>query len=176
MLSGGEIDLVLLDLALPGMHGTEVARAIRSGRAGPENREVPIVAITAYATEEDRHRAEEAGMNGFISKPFAPETLEQTIRSVVASGRPSENEEREIADASERVQEILGELRRALGPPVELHAVADRAQEFRTLARDRGDASGAELAFRLILAARRGAEERVRELIEGMDEATRDRL
>lgn len=176
MLRDEEIDLVLLDLALPDMHGTEVARAIRAGGAGEENCTVPIVAITAYATEEDRHHAEEAGMNGFISKPFSPEALEQTIQSVVAAERPEGIEEPGASEGTARAQEILESLRRSLGPPADVGAIAEGAREFRSLARDRGDPQAAELAFRLLLAARRRDEERLGELLEALEETVRDRL
>ncbi|MEW5775006.1 MAG: response regulator [Thermodesulfobacteriota bacterium] len=76
-------DLVLMDLDLPGMDGMEAARAIRSGEAGPAARDVPIVAIAARATALERARCLRAGMDGFVPRPFARETLGETIRRVL---------------------------------------------------------------------------------------------
>jgi putative two-component system response regulator len=60
------IDLVLLDLTMPGMDGYEVARRLRQD---PEARDIPIIMITALTSREDRLRAVEAGANDFIAKP-----------------------------------------------------------------------------------------------------------
>lgn len=59
--------LVLTDIALPGMNGLDFARVLRSS---PDTRGVRIVALTAYAMHEDRQRALAAGCDGYISKPF----------------------------------------------------------------------------------------------------------
>jgi CheY-like chemotaxis protein len=67
------------------MDGVEAACAIRSGEAGPGARHTPIVAITAHSSEMDRLRCMEAGMDGFVPRPFAPETLASTINTALAS-------------------------------------------------------------------------------------------
>ncbi|MBF0417300.1 MAG: response regulator, partial [Magnetococcales bacterium] len=69
-------DLVLMDLQMPDLDGHETARKIRS--ADPEqflNTRVPIIACTAHALETDRQRCQEAGMNGFLRKPYRSEEL-----------------------------------------------------------------------------------------------------
>jgi signal transduction histidine kinase/ActR/RegA family two-component response regulator len=67
---GGEFDLILMDLQMPGMSGIEAARAIRAAEAGASRR-IPIIAITARAMQEDRDLTVEAGMDGYIAKPYA---------------------------------------------------------------------------------------------------------
>lgn len=71
-------DLVLMDMQMPVMDGLEATRGIRA-LADPHWQRVPIVAITANALAEDRRRCREAGMDGFISKPFHADELVATL-------------------------------------------------------------------------------------------------
>ena len=61
-----DIDLVLLDVQMPGMDGFEVARRIRED---PDVREIPIIMVTALTSRDDRLRAVETGANDYITKP-----------------------------------------------------------------------------------------------------------
>ena len=65
-------DLVLMDLQLPGIDGTETLRRMRQGSLGPD---VPVVAVTAFAMAEDRERASQAGFDGFVEKPISVREL-----------------------------------------------------------------------------------------------------
>jgi two-component system, cell cycle response regulator DivK len=60
-------DLVLMDIALPGIDGVEAARQLR---AAPETAAIPIVALTASVMETDRARFVDAGFAGLIAKPI----------------------------------------------------------------------------------------------------------
>lgn len=79
----GDYQLVLMDIQMPVMNGYEAARAIRS-LEDQALAEVPILAITADAFEEDRQKALECGMNGHLAKPIqVPElfaALEHMLR------------------------------------------------------------------------------------------------
>ena len=73
-----EFDLIFMDCQLPELDGFEATRAIRA--AGESGRpRTPIVAMTAYALDSDRGRAEAAGMDGFLVKPVAPDQLGRTL-------------------------------------------------------------------------------------------------
>lgn len=75
----GYFDLIFMDIQMPVMNGYEAAKAIRaSGRKDME--EIPIIAMTADAFADDIKRAEEAGMNGHISKPVDIERLEEALK------------------------------------------------------------------------------------------------
>lgn len=65
VLTDSEIDLVLMDIKMPVMDGFEAARLIKEAR-----REIPIMAVTAYAFSEDRKLCLEAGCDEFITKPI----------------------------------------------------------------------------------------------------------
>ncbi len=73
----GHYDLVLMDIQMPIMNGYEAARRIRAFK-DPELANIPIIAMTANAFDEDRQMALDAGMNGHIAKPIdIPKLLEQ---------------------------------------------------------------------------------------------------
>lgn len=63
-------DLILLDISLPGMDGTEVLERIR---ADDGLRDVPVIALTAHAMAGDRERFIDAGFDDYISKPITDE-------------------------------------------------------------------------------------------------------
>jgi CheY-like chemotaxis protein len=168
------VDLVLLDLALPDLHGTEVARRIRAGEVGERVRSAGIVAITAYATEDQRSDAEKAGMNGFVSKPFAPAALERAMQAAFASSTGDHGSVR-AAESPTGAEGLLDQVRAAMEPTADLDAVASISQEYRSHLKNTGDTVASELAFRLVLAARRRDEERVVQLIDTIEEETRDR-
>ena len=69
-----DIDLVIMDLNIPGINGYEATRMIRKF-----NRNVIIIAQTAYALNGDREKAIEAGCNSYISKPVSHLSLRKLI-------------------------------------------------------------------------------------------------
>jgi CheY-like chemotaxis protein len=66
-------DVILMDLQMPELDGLATTRVIRA--AEPTGRRVPILALTASSSDEDRARCEEAGMDEFLSKPLDLELL-----------------------------------------------------------------------------------------------------
>ena len=72
-------DLVLMDIQMPIMDGHEATKRIRA-LENKELAQVPIVAMTANAFDEDRKAAKECGMNGFISKPINMQEVLKALR------------------------------------------------------------------------------------------------
>ena len=70
-------DLLLTDIHMPGMDGIEAARAIRAGEVRTGRRRTPIVALTADALEDGKKACQQAGMDGFLTKPVDPAELEE---------------------------------------------------------------------------------------------------
>ncbi|EFL51282.1 multi-sensor hybrid histidine kinase [Solidesulfovibrio fructosivorans JJ]] len=70
ILQTAPVDVVLMDVEMPGMDGLEATRRLRTGQAGPVNRNVPVVAMTAHALSGARQRCLEAGMNDYLAKPL----------------------------------------------------------------------------------------------------------
>ena len=78
----GSYDLVLMDVQMPVMDGYTATRQIRA-LENPALARVPILAMTANAFDEDRRRAMESGMNGFLSKPIVIGDLVQELHKIL---------------------------------------------------------------------------------------------
>jgi PAS domain S-box-containing protein len=72
-------DLVLMDIQMPVMDGIECAHHIRNGEVPGLSKRVPIVALTAYASEKDRQRLLGLGMDDYLAKPHSMEQLRTVL-------------------------------------------------------------------------------------------------
>ncbi|HEX6274554.1 MAG TPA: response regulator, partial [Polyangiaceae bacterium] len=99
-------DVVLMDLQMPEMDGHQATARLRTdGRFGA----LPIIAMTAHATVEERQRCLDEGMNDHISKPIDPETLFDTVARYCRKSSPAKAETPSPAQAT-RVAEVDDEL------------------------------------------------------------------
>jgi DNA-binding response OmpR family regulator len=133
-LGAERFDLVILDLMLPGLGGIAVCRAIRGEsdrgdlpRVLPENRDVPVLMLTAMREESDKVAGLESGADDYLTKPFGTRELVARARALVRRPRgftapdvPLRVHDIEIDPARRRV--VVG------GTPVEL-----TTQEFNLL-------------------------------------------
>lgn len=71
-------DLILMDLQLPGVDGFATTRMIKEDAA---TKDIPVVALTAYAMRGDAERAIQAGCDGYITKPIDPDEFPKTVAS-----------------------------------------------------------------------------------------------
>lgn len=76
LLSTSRPQLILMDLQLPGMDGLALTRRLKSE---PATRDIPIIAITAYAMKGDEDKAREAGCDGYITKPIDTRALPAVV-------------------------------------------------------------------------------------------------
>ncbi|MFU2210040.1 PAS domain S-box protein [Solidesulfovibrio sp. C21] len=82
-LQNGPVDLVLMDIQMPEMDGTEATRRIRDGEVGEANKGLPVVALTAYSMKGDRERFLSAGLDDYVSKPVDVDELFMVMRRVL---------------------------------------------------------------------------------------------
>ena len=73
-------DLILMDISIPEMDGWEATRILRGD---PVTKDVPIVALTAPALEDDRERAAEVGFSSYLAKPIEPRAVLAEVRRLI---------------------------------------------------------------------------------------------
>jgi two-component system cell cycle response regulator DivK len=78
-----EIDLILMDIRLPYEDGYEALQKLRAS----DLKDIPIVAVTAYASDDQMKKARSSGFDGFLGKPLDPERFPSQIRRMLA-GEP----------------------------------------------------------------------------------------
>ncbi len=76
-------DLILMDIALPGMDGLTLTRQLK---ADERTRHITIVALTAFAMKGDDEKARQAGCDGYITKPFDTRSLSATVAEYLSLG------------------------------------------------------------------------------------------
>jgi signal transduction histidine kinase/CheY-like chemotaxis protein/HPt (histidine-containing phosphotransfer) domain-containing protein len=81
-LKDTDYDLILMDIQMPEMDGYEITKEIRK-RLRKEVRNIPVIAISADASEKEKTKAGECGMNDYVVKPYTPEELYHTVLKFV---------------------------------------------------------------------------------------------
>jgi CheY-like chemotaxis protein len=82
-------DLILMDIALPGMDGLTLTRTLKSDE---RLRHIPVIALTAFAMKGDDLKALDAGCSGYITKPIDTRTLARQVADYIEAGRRSRKE------------------------------------------------------------------------------------
>ena len=77
-------DAVLMDLQMPGMDGVEATRRIRAGAAGEDLADIPIIALTAYASNDDQRVQTDAGIDRSLTKPINEQELLALLEEVAS--------------------------------------------------------------------------------------------
>jgi two-component system alkaline phosphatase synthesis response regulator PhoP len=114
------VDLVILDLMMPGMSGLEVCRALR---AEPSTADLPIIIVTARAEETDRIIGLEIGADDYVAKPFSPNELVARIRALLRRSHRAEPEQTML-----RFGSVVMDLDR--------HTVSDDSREVKLTAKE----------------------------------------
>ena len=121
ILSRTSYDLVLMDVQMPGMDGFECTRLIRDPSSPVLDHQVPVIAMTAHAGEDDRAKCLQAGMNDHVAKPISVPALAAALKAWLPGGpdrassggqAPTRTEEPVKADVWDRqafMDRILGD-------------------------------------------------------------------
>ena len=83
--SDGPWSFILMDVSMPGMDGLEATRLIRTLEAERGATHIPIIALTAHSSAADREACTQAGMDGFLSKPFSEQALWIEVDKTIAT-------------------------------------------------------------------------------------------
>jgi two-component system KDP operon response regulator KdpE len=92
------VDLVLLDVEMPGMDGFETLRHIRTIT------DAPVIMLTVRSDEADRIRGLDLGADDYVTKPFSPRELASRIRAVLRRFEPQGRLEDQLLTVDERLQ------------------------------------------------------------------------
>ena len=118
LLEDRTFDLVLMDISLPGIDGIEATQRIRA-HTDPAIRSLPVIAMSAHVFDSEVAQHLQSGMDAFIGKPIAPDSLAETIARVfgrAGGGRDAGSSDRESADDGSIIDPtVLAEDRAVLG-------------------------------------------------------------
>lgn len=82
ILQAGNVDFLITDWNMPGMPGLELLKAVRSD---PKLAKMPVLMLTAEAKREQIVEAAQAGVNGYVIKPFTAVTLKEKLDKILES-------------------------------------------------------------------------------------------
>jgi len=181
----GGVDLILMDVQMPGMDGLDAAQAIRA-LDGPQAA-VPIVALTADAMPGTREQCLAAGMDDYITKPISRTALLAALDRWLPPGAPAETTEEPDNDGDVVDESVLAELEASVGleslsliidnflddvadrirrlaalgdspaeRDIDLQALAGEAHDLSSMAGSFGGMGVMHLAWRLEVSCRRG--------------------
>lgn len=86
MLQNGSYDLLITDWNMPGMPGLDLLKAVR---ADARLAKLPVLMLTAEAKREQIVEAAQAGVSGYVIKPFTAETLKAKLEKILAASPPT---------------------------------------------------------------------------------------
>jgi two-component system chemotaxis response regulator CheY len=84
MLQAGNFDFLITDWNMPGMPGLDLIKAVR---ADTKLAKMPVLMLTAEAKREQIIEAAQAGVNGYVIKPFTAETLKEKLDKILGPGK-----------------------------------------------------------------------------------------
>lgn len=119
-----DIDLVLMDVMMPGMDGYEATRQIRNDHNAND---LPIIMVTALTDKEDRLRAVESGANDFISKPVDKTELRIRTAAVLKVKEAQDKIKHYQTELEEKVEQRTIQLREALNESIESQREINKA-------------------------------------------------
>ena len=89
ILKNTQPDLILMDIALPGMDGLTLTRKLKDDK---RLKHIPVIALTAFAMKGDEQKASEAGCDGYITKPIDTRKLPQLVAELLRKSKGTDGE------------------------------------------------------------------------------------
>lgn len=114
MIKQGDFDACLMDVQMPDLSGLDATMQIRYFEETTTRNRLPIIALTAYATSEDKEKCINAGMDAFVAKPFKINDLLKTLSTVLQKAQ-LDNKKGIIQKLAERLLIDPGKLKELLG-------------------------------------------------------------
>jgi two-component system phosphate regulon response regulator PhoB len=119
-------DLVMLDLMMPGLDGLQVCQQLRGD---PRSSRIPVIMLTAKATEADRVVGLELGADDYITKPFSPREVVARIKAVLRRST-AQPDERQVISSGDLAIDLSGHEVNYKGQRISLTATEFRILEF----------------------------------------------
>ncbi len=85
-MAGGKPDAIILDIMMPEVNGFDILRMLKDD---DDTRHIPVIILSVRSFEEDIEKARSLGAEVYMTKPFQPADLVQTIRDVLSSSNAS---------------------------------------------------------------------------------------
>jgi phosphate regulon transcriptional regulator PhoB len=136
-------DLILLDWMLPEMEGLEVCKLLRRD---PATANIPIIMLTAKATEMDRILGFELGADDYVTKPFSPRELVLRIKAILSRGRGVSKPVAEQIEVGELIVDVPRHQVIWKGKPIDLTATEFKL--LKILAERRGRVQSREVLLK----------------------------
>jgi signal transduction histidine kinase/CheY-like chemotaxis protein/HPt (histidine-containing phosphotransfer) domain-containing protein len=129
-------DLVFMDVQMPVMDGLQATRIIRDPKSAVRDHDIPVIAMTAYAMQDDRDVCLKAGMNDYIQKPVSPKAIAEKIEEWLPRKKPEDTATEPALGKPRAKATSQGEGDARHGVPDASAAVFDRAALLKRLLGD----------------------------------------
>ncbi len=140
-----EPDLIILDIMLPGMVGTEICKTLKQG---DDTKRIPIIMLTAKGEEIDRVVGFELGADDYVTKPFSPRELVLRIKAILKRAQPAPGESQDVIRLNDISVNIPKHEVHCDGEPVSL--TATEFSLLRTLIQRRGRVQSREMLLETV--------------------------
>ncbi len=165
-LAANRYDIILMDIQMPDMDGIETTRRIRENETS-DNKDIPVIALTAHAFQSDAQKFLDAGMDGYVAKPISMLKLSQTIAECLRIGKAKAETPKDgpaltpnpvIVHTEGGIDLFLQQMAEAI-PIHDYDAIERSANHLKLAALEKNDTTAKQLAFKLEMAARKADDE-----------------
>lgn len=163
-LAKTNFDMIIVDIHMPELNGYEAVSMIRSGGLGPEKKKIPILALTAHDSMQDRQHAELLGLNAFLAKPYSVQSLLLVIDRIWEQVLSGDHAVMQRSGKSES-RNLMTRIHTCI---LEKHweSAQNLVQDLRKIYKETHASEQAERCFRLLLAIRRQATELALQILD----------